>query len=267
MNLTIQVKDWAAALTLSIGLAAIVVQPVPTPLPPITPRAPALRTERIDPLNTVPDGVFDPRMLRYATPLGLVSAENETEPEVADPATPQEAEHTSLAAALREVSGLSPDTLAVLANVSRVTYFKWLQGGGIRRNHALRLSELHETFSTLRELRGVGLQRFLETVGPAGRPLDLLAKGDASAVLGLAMRAPTATPARPLISEQARQASGVPGRFRPVARPAWSRSSLQGPALDEALDSFLPRALPEHNAPIQNDDDEVILVACSVITG
>ncbi len=267
MNMSIQVKDWAAALTLSIGLAAIVVQPVPTPLPPITPRAPASRIERIDPLNTVPDGMFDPRMLRYATPLGLVSAENETELAVAAPATPQEAEYTSLAAALREVSGLSPDTLAVLADVSRVAYFKWLQGGGIRRNHALRLSELHETFSTLRALRGDGLQRFLETSGPAGRPLDLLAQSEESAVLGLARRAPAATPVRPLISEQARQASGVPGRFRPVARQAWSRSSLQGPALDEALDSFLPRALPEDNVPIQDNDDEIILVACSVIAG
>ena len=89
---------------------------------------------------------------------------------------------------LREMSGLPVETLASLAKVSRNAYYKWLDGKGVSDEHAKRLMELLDAFRTILDLRGPALKEFLETPGPAGRPIDLLAAGKHDIVISLALR-------------------------------------------------------------------------------
>lgn len=91
-----------------------------------------------------------------------------------------------LASRLREVTGLPVSLLAKLAFVSRQTFHAWLEGGNISDVNAARLSEVIQLVETIRESRP-DVARFLVSDTYAGRPIDLLIRGDVDAALGTAV--------------------------------------------------------------------------------
>lgn len=147
---------------------------------------------------------------------------------------------------LREMSGLTVETLASLAHVSRNAYYKWLDGKGVSDEHAKRLTELLDAFRTIRDLRGPAFRDFLEASGPAGRPIDLLAAGKHDVVIGLALRPLPAYTDAESVSKAARDISGLSGWARPAVRLNWSVPHLSGGELDRALDRLSPRPLLSH---------------------
>jgi hypothetical protein len=156
---------------------------------------------------------------------------------------------------LREMSGLPIETLASLAHVSRNAYYKWLDGKGVSEEHAKRLTELLDTFRTIHDLRGPALKEFLEALGPAGRPIDLLAAGKHDIVIGLALRPLPAPLDSDSVSKAARDMSGLSGWARPAVRLNWGAPHLSAGELDRALDRLSPRPQLSH-AKSFNETDE-----------
>lgn len=156
---------------------------------------------------------------------------------------------------LRDMSGLPVEALASLANVSRNAYYKWLDGKGVSDEHAKRLTELLDAFHTIHDLRGPALKEFLETPGPAGRPIDLLATGRHEAVIGLALRPLPNRIDSGSVSKAARDISGLPDWTRPAARLNWGAPRLSGGELDRALDRLSPRPLLSHEESFSDVDE------------
>ena len=163
---------------------------------------------------------------------------------------------------LREMSGLPVETLASLAHVSRNAYYKWLDGKGVSDEHAKRLIELLDAFRTIRDLRGPALKEFLEALGPAGRPIDLLAAGKHDIVIGLALRPLPAHIASDSVSKAARDISGLSGWARPAVRLNWGAPHLSAGELDRALDRLSPRPQFSHEeSPGGAGEDDEAFVA------
>jgi hypothetical protein len=141
---------------------------------------------------------------------------------------------------LLEISGLPVETLADLVGVSRNAYYKWFRSGGVKPEHVAQLTKLLDTFQTLRNLRLPNLRSFLESDGPSGKPLALLAAGDIHAVIGLALRSASQQKVSSIISEEARQVSGIPGWVRPAKKLSWKTPPLEGDAREDALLSKIP---------------------------
>jgi hypothetical protein len=142
---------------------------------------------------------------------------------------------------LRDMSGLPVETLASLAHVSRNAYYKWLDGKGVSDEHAKSLTELLDTFRTIRDLRGPALREFLEAPSPTGSPIDLLAAGKHDVVIGLALRPLPAHIDSDSVSKAARDISGLSGWARPAVRLNWGAPHLSTVELDRALDRLSPR--------------------------
>jgi len=156
---------------------------------------------------------------------------------------------------LRDMSGLPVETLASLAHVSRNAYYKWLDGKGVSDEHAKRLTELLNTFRTIRDLRGPALKEFLEAQSPPGRPIDLLATGKHDVVIGLALRPLPAHIDSDSVSKAAREISGLSGWARPAVRLNWRGHHLSDVELERALDRLSPRPQFIHDEA-SNDADE-----------
>jgi len=221
-----------------------------------------------DPITTVPDGafmpdsVFDVLTIRIRTRFGLMT------PPLSMPTRSVEdnVESDNIPQVLRDITGLPVETLASLANVSRNAYYKWLDGRGVSDEHISRLTALLDTFRTLHDLLGSGLREFLETDGPAGRPIDLLASGDSSAVIGLALRPLSKAVDSSHVSSVARRISGLPGWLGPTAKLTWGAPHLTGSERDEALDRLSPRPLfNQAEPPGFIDEDEEAFVAWGVV--
>lgn len=139
-------------------------------------------------ITPIPDGAFIPDGVHnftfcVSTPSGLVTSFlSDSTPLVEDKFASK-----NIPQVLREITNLPVEILASLVNVSRNAYYKWLDGKGVSDEHKSRLTELLDTFLTLQDLLGSDLKEFLETPGPAGRPVDLLAERDSSAVIRLAL--------------------------------------------------------------------------------
>jgi hypothetical protein len=148
---------------------------------------------------------------------------------------------------LHEISGLPVETLAELIGVSRNAYYKWLRSGGVKPEHVAQLTKLLDTFQTLRNLRLPHLQSFLESDGPSGKPLALLASGEIHAVIGLALRSASQQKVSSKITEEARQVSGTPGWVRPAKKLHWKSPQLEGDAREEALDRLSLGPIPQED--------------------
>ncbi|HBE24683.1 MAG TPA: hypothetical protein DDW33_03235, partial [Ktedonobacter sp.] len=123
------VLDWVNPLrnfSLGVSIASLVLVP--------SAECPTNQTEQrtvlgsIGFMTTIPDSVFDLRAARIPTLHGLDF------PTLAMPATLvviDKVEKDSIPLALREMTGLSVETLASLVNVSRNAYYKWLDGKGV----------------------------------------------------------------------------------------------------------------------------------------
>jgi hypothetical protein len=260
MSLATQITDWAPWLTRwATGASLSLLLLVPSSAQSVALRPPRPIRQQVEAINTLPDGEIDIHIIRYPTPTGLEPAQSVG----AESALPIALAEPNPAATLRDISGLSPDILAQLIGVSRITYFKWLKGGGIRAGNAAHLARLLTIFRAMRDARGAGLPEFLATAGVAGRPLDLLLQGNNDLALGLALRIPS-RPQSTAISGQARQASGVPGWLRPVSRLGWQRPGLQGDDLSMALARYSPRPLTD-TAAVSANDEEPTLQAFTVL--
>jgi hypothetical protein len=217
----------------------------------------------IDPITIVsdrafmPGGAFDIPIVHLSTPFRLAP------PRLSMPMYPIEVkvESDNLPQILRDITGLPIETLASLANVSRNAYYKWLDGRGVSDEHISRLTELLDTFRTLHDLLGSSLREFLETPGPAGRPIDLLANGDSRAVIGLALR-PLAKPEDSSgVSDVARRISGLPGWLHPPVKLSWGTPHLTDSERDDVLDQLSPTPLfskVEWLSDMDEDDEAVV---------
>ncbi len=212
----------------------------------------------IDPITIVsgrpcmPDGVFDLPIIRFFRSCGLVP------PLLSMSMHPIEdkIESDNIPQILRDITGLPIETLASLANVSRNAYYKWLDGRGVNDEHISRLTELLDTFRTLHDLLGSGLREFLETPGPAGRPIDLLANADSSAVIGLALR-PLAKPIdSSSVSDAARRISGLPGWLHPSVKLSWRAPRLTDSERDDILDRLSPTPLFSQTEGLSDIDED-----------
>jgi hypothetical protein len=157
----------------------------------------------------------------------------------------EEFQKNNLPQMVREISGLPVDVLADLVGVSRVAYHKWLASGGVKPENVAQLTRLLDTFQTLRNLHIPDLRVFLESVGPSGKPLDLLASGDIHTVIGLALRLSSQPRVPSTLSDEARQTSGLTGWVRPAKKLNWNAPQLTGSEREDALDLLSPRPLPE----------------------
>jgi hypothetical protein len=163
---------------------------------------------------------------------------------------------------LRDMSGLPVETLASLAHVSRNAYYKWLDGKGVSDEHAKCLTELLDTFRTIRALCSPSLKDFLESPGPIGRPIDLLAAGKHDVVIGLALRPPPAHIDSDSVSQVARDISGLSGWVRSAARLNWGVPHLSAVELDRALDRLSPQPQFRHAESLHEiDEDDEAYVA------
>jgi transcriptional regulator with XRE-family HTH domain len=209
-------RDWTIPLRnliVNASLASLFVVPSANNITIVNqqPRA------KIEIVATIPDGGFDFRTAYVRTPQGL----NRIEPSL----TTQEmnsTENDSIPYVLRDITGLSVEKLASLANVSRNAYYKWLDGKGVSSEHVARLHDLLNTFRTLHNIRGTNLKEFLETPGLAGKPIDLLSTGESSVVIGLAMQNNAALSITPTLSGTARKISGLSGWLPPVTGLNWN---------------------------------------------
>lgn len=203
-------------------------------------------------MSTSADATFDFRTVRIRTPHGLEIPTFPLSPAVTNDAI----EKDSIPLALRDMTGLPVETLASLVHVSRNAYYKWLDGKGVSDEHEARLTELFNTCSTLRDLLGSHLKEFLETPGPAGRPVDLLAQGDSAAVIGLALRPPSEPIHAAHESQFVRRASSLSGWLRPAARLGWGAPRLTDAEQEEALYRLGPRPVSHDVEPYDTFDED-----------
>lgn len=263
MSTYTSVREWAAplrGLTLGVSIATLFLAPS-TGNPVVSVEE---LIQKITSSSTVfldnsfsPDGVFDLLTTRYPSPIGLVT------PLLSSSMYPVEdkIESDSIPQVLRNITGLSVETLASLANVSRNAYYKWLDGRGVSDVHISRLTELLDTFRTLHDLLGSGLREFLEVPGPAGKPIDLLAQGDSSAVIGLALRPPSLLVDSSNVSDVARGISGLPGWLHPPVKLSWGAPRLTSNERDDVLDQLSPASLfrqAEPRGSIDEDDEAFV---------
>ena len=198
----------------------------------------------------MPDGVFDLLTTRLCTSSGMVTP-------LLLSIAPKEEETKSdnIPQVLRDITGLPVETLASLAHVSRNAYYKWLDGKGVSTEHISRLTELLDTFRTLNDSLGSGLREFLETPGPAGKPIDLLAGGDSSAVIGLALRPPSKLADSFSVSAAARHISGLPTWLHTPIRLSWGAPRLTSSERDDALNRLSPTPFFRQAEPLDNIDE------------
>ena len=232
------VREWADPLrnfALGVSIASLFLVPTAGYPLPLVEEQPT--QGEIDIVVTLPDGFVDLRTIYYRTPFGL---EAPVLPETVQSAN-EKIERDSIPHILRDMSGLSLETLASLAHVSRNAYYKWLDGKGVSDEHANRLTELLDTFRTISDLRDSKLKEFLETYGPAGRPIDLLLAGKNDVVIGLALRPLSDHIDTDNVSNIARDISGVPGWVRPAVKLNWGVPHLSTAELNSALDRLSPQ--------------------------
>ncbi len=256
MNVAAPVQEWATELRkLAAGMTIAAFLLVPSASPTAIRVQSRPGGERPELVSSVPDGPLDPQTARFRTRGGLDTALIS-----AGPQEDEDEEQATLPARLREVSGLSVTALAQVAGVSKVTYHNWLKGEGISDENAARLAELLETFRSLRDLRGPELARFLETPGPAGRPLDLLTRGNTKAVIGLALNPAVTEPAEPDVADAVWAATGLSGWLQPVSRLDWGAPRLTDEELGRALADLNLRPWTGEEVAL-DDGDEPAFVA------
>jgi hypothetical protein len=257
------VREWVDPLrnfALGISMASLFLVPTAGYSIPLVEQQ--LAQSEVDFVVTLPDGYVDLRTLYYPTRSGLKT------PTVQENAenTSEKIERNSIPHILRDMSGLSIETLASLAYVSRNAYYKWLDGKGVSDEHAVRLTELLNTFRTICDLRGSNLKEFLETSGPAGRPIDLLIAGNNEAVIGLVLRPLSNYIDSDSVSTTARDISGLTGWLRPAVKLNWGAPRLSATELDHALDRLSPRPqLYRVESISDNDEDDEAFVAWGLV--
>ncbi len=251
MNVAAPVQEWATELRkLAAGMtiaAFLLVPPVSSAAIRVQSRPHGERPELV---SSIPDGPLDPQTARFRTPEGL-----DTALVLAAPQEDEDEDRAILPARLREVSGLPVTALAQVAGVSKVTYHNWLKGEGISDENAARLAELLGTFRLLRDLRGTGLPQFLESAGPAGRPLDLLLREEAEAVIGLALQPASVGAIEPVVADAVWETSGLSGWLQPVRRLDWGAPRLTDGELQDTLASLNLRPWADEDAPIDGGDE------------
>lgn len=250
---TSAVQDWNNLLrnfTLGVSITSLIL--VPAAGYPTSQTEQRTVQENIDIVSTIPDGVFDFRTARIRTPWGLAIP---TLP-MSTSAASDKIEKDSIPLALRDMTGLSIETLASLINVSRNAYYKWLDGKGVSDEHEARLTELFNTCCTLHDILRSNLKEFLEAPGPAGRPIDLLANGDSTAVLGLALRSPFETAHTANESNLVRRTSGLFGWLRPAVKLSWDAPHLTDVEREEALYRLGSRPVSNEVEPYGKLDEE-----------
>ncbi|MDQ6661087.1 MAG: hypothetical protein M3Z24_08990 [Chloroflexota bacterium] len=254
------VREWVNPLrnfTLGVSIASLIL--VPSAGYPVdqTEQQTLQGNSGLNLMTTIPDGAFDLRTVRIPTLHGLDF------PTLAMPASVanDKVEKDSIPLALRDMTGLSIETLASLVNVSRNAYYKWLDGKGVSDEHEARLTELFNTCCTLHDLQRSNLKEFLEASGPAGRPIDILANGDSSAVIGLALRSPFETAQSSNESNLVRRTSGLSGWLRPAAKLSWGAPQLTEAEREEALYRLgsRPRANEVETHDKLAEDDEAFV--------
>jgi transcriptional regulator with XRE-family HTH domain len=264
MNIyTLPVREWVDPLrnfTLGTSMASLFLVPTVGYPIPLVQQQPV--QSEIDFVVTLPDGYADLRTLYYPTRSGLETpAVQETVEN-----TSEKIVHDSIPRILRDMSGLSIETLASLTYVSRNAYYKWLDGKGVSDEHAVRLTELLNTFRTIYDLRGPNLKDFLETPGPAGRPIDLLTAGNNEAVIGLALRPLSNYIDSDSVSNTARDISGLSGWLRPAVKLNWGAPHLSAAELDHALDRLSPRPqFSQVESFSGTDEDDEAFVAWGLV--
>lgn len=248
-----QVQTWTQPLRcMAVGSSITAFMLVPTGFPILPSTKPFVRQEQSKIVSTIPDGLVDPRTLRFSTSQGLNTGLYIA---LGKPDKNEELQKSNLPHMVREISGLPVEMLADLVGVSRMAYHKWLSRGGVKPENVAQLTRLFDTFQTLRDLRIPDLRGFLESVGPSGKPLDLLVSGDVHAVIGLALRWPSQLRIPTSLSDEARQASGLPGWVRPAKKLNWSAPQMTESEREDALDLLSPRPLP-HEVFVIDDGDE-----------
>ncbi len=205
---------------------------------------------------------YTPTVREWGTPFGL---ETPVLPETVQHAD-DKIERDRIPHTLRDMSSLSIEALASLAHVSRNAYYKWLDGKGVSDEHSSRLTELLDTFRTISGLRGSNLKEFLETSGPAGRPIDLLITGKNDVVIALALRPLSDHIDTDSVSNIARDISGLPGWVRPTVKFNWEAPRMSDAELDLALDRLSPRAQYNQVESSENtDEDDEVFVAWGLV--
>jgi hypothetical protein len=233
------------------SIATLILVPPVLPVIPITTFP--VRQERIKIITTIPDGFIDPRTLYFSTSKGLNTGIHLV-PGNLD--KNEEFRKNNLPQMVREISGLPVDILADLVGVSRVAYHKWLASGGVKPENIAQLTKLFDTFQTLRNLHIPDLRVFLESAGPSGRPLDLLASGDIHAVIGLALRSSSQPRISSTLSDEAHQTSGLTGWIRPAKKLNWNAPQLTGLEREDALDLLSPSPLFDETLVIDDNDED-----------
>lgn len=257
------VREWVDPLrnlALGISMASLFLVPTAGYPVPLVEQQPV--QSEIDFVATLPDGFIDLRTIYYRTPFGL---ETPVLPEIVKHAD-DKIERDSIPHTLRDMSGLSIETLASIAHVSRNAYYKWLDGKGVSDEHSSRLTELLDTFRTISDIRGSNLKEFLETSDPAGRPIDLLIADKNDVVIGLALRPLSDHIDTDNVSNVARDISGLPGWIRPTVKFNWGAPRLSDAELDLALDRLSPRAQSNQIVSSENtDEDDEAFVAWGLV--
>jgi len=142
---------------------------------------------------------------------------------------------------LKRSTGLPIDMLATIVGVTKVTYHKWLRGGGIADDSHQRLKELADILPTLQYIRP-NLREFLKTSQGIVSPMQLLIDRKDVAVVGLALRG------GPAISLETPSAKTGLRQVRPLG----NRRRLNR----EALERFAPRAVAEiETEPLEHESD------------
>lgn len=248
-----QVQEWTQSLrNMAVGSSITELMLVPTNVPVILSVSFIVQKEHITIITTIPDGIPDPRTLYFSTSQGLNTGIYSGPGKVDKN---EELQQNTLPQMVREISGLPVEILADLVGVSRAAYHKWLASGGVKPEHVAQLTRLFTTFQTLRNLHIPDLRGFLESVGPSGKPLDLLASGDTHAVIGLALRSWSQPKASSTLSEEAHQISGLRGWVHPAKKLNWNTPQLTGAEREDALDLLSPRPLPDE-VLINHDSNE-----------
>lgn len=259
MNPITDILPWSDVLrglrnaTLAASLATFIVVPSATTVSVLVDQA--ATASQVEPVSAPSTGDAGLDLMYFSGPQSLVR------PRQRDEAVNRSEEldvSSYLANELRDISGLSQDQLAQLAGVSRMTFHKWLKGEGISSDHVVRVSELIETFRTLRSILGGGVRDFIMRDTSIGKLVDLLLRGEPTAVIGLALLAPPNAPGPSLLSEEAHRISGVPGWLSAVSSLGWSSQQFSDAELLEAMDQMSPatRFSSAVELPIETDSDD-----------
>lgn len=262
---TLPLREWVAPLrNLALGASVASLFLVPAASYPVVVIEQQPVNSEIGFVVTFTDGFADSRPLFDATTSGL---ETLTLQKTAQQ-TNDKIELDRIPHLLREMSDLPVETLASLAHVSRNAYYKWLDGKGVSSEHAKQLTELLDTFRTIRDLRGLALKEFLETPGPTGRPIDLLAAGKHDVVIGLALRPLPTNIDSESVSKAARDISGLSGWARPAVRLDWGAPHLSAVELERALERLSPRLQFSHEeSPGRAGENDDAFVAWGFVWG